>query len=438
MTPRPGEPRWAPRPQGTARWFPQPPYEPRPLLRSILRLLAWPPMLLLGIPLNVAYNSVLYLFKRPSHGLRRFVVSGIARYLTGSLNLGAVYTPDKDASTVTPAVLKLYGARADASARTIPPIADSVPRLPILQIAGDRVRPAPVTAFMLAPKTPAGASAKHIWREAAQGEKIIYYVVGGGYQTGHPLQWSLAWDWCKDSGLRVFAPNYRKCLDEGSAFPAPLYDFLAGWQFLVDDLGFEPQNIVLNGNSAGAHAIIQLTGYLDELMESGWTSWGLPAGVFACAPWADVTASFPSLTTNYHNDWVQSVAPVIAPAYARHYASYLTNPYLSPALITGPNATFSRLAKAGVKVYVNAGCDEVLRDEIIALTDAMRASGLDPHFLLIEGGSHCEFAFAGLPITPWPGAGFSYPLVDGQWRTLLKEIGFDGGYDKASEEAAEK
>lgn len=238
---KPGEPRWAPRPQGTARWFPQPPYEPRPLVRSILRLVCWPPMFLLGIPFNLAYNSILYLFKRPNFSYKRFVFSGLARYLTGSLGLGAVYAPDPDHAKVTPAMLKLYGDRADASVKTIPPIADSVPRLPIVQIAGNKVRPEPVTAFMVAPKTEAGTTAKHIWREAGKDEKIIYYVVGGGYQTGHPLQWSLAWDWCKESKLRVFAPNYRKCLDDGSAFPGPLYDFLAGWQFLVEDLGFEPR-----------------------------------------------------------------------------------------------------------------------------------------------------------------------------------------------------
>lgn len=49
----------------------------------------------------------------------------------------------------------------------------------------------------------------------------------------------LAWDLARD--LRVFSPNYRKCLDDASAFPAPLLDCLAGYQYLVDELGFEPK-----------------------------------------------------------------------------------------------------------------------------------------------------------------------------------------------------
>lgn len=60
------------------------------------------------------------------------------------------------------------------------------------------------------------------------------------------------------------------------------------------------QNILLYGPSAGGHAILCLTRYLDELYQASFTRFGLPGGMNASAPWSDVTMSFPSIKTNKH------------------------------------------------------------------------------------------------------------------------------------------
>lgn len=64
------------------------------------------------------------------------------------------------------------------------------------------------------------------------------------------------------------AVNYRKSLDKTSAFPASLLDALAGYQYLLS-LGFEPKNIMLCGDSAGANACLALSRYLDALTDAG-------------------------------------------------------------------------------------------------------------------------------------------------------------------------
>lgn len=62
--------------------------------------------------------------------------------------------------------------------------------------------------------------------------------------------------------------NYRKSLDKTTAFPASLLDALAGYQYLLS-LGFEPKNIMLCGDSAGANACLALARYLDALTDAG-------------------------------------------------------------------------------------------------------------------------------------------------------------------------
>lgn len=89
--------------------------------------------------------------------------------------------------------------------------------------------------FAIAPK---GAEA---FKKAAPGEICILYIVGGGYQLGHPLRFPMTTEYVVRTGLRLFAPNYRKSLDDASGFPAPLLDMLAGLQFVVDELGFQPK-----------------------------------------------------------------------------------------------------------------------------------------------------------------------------------------------------
>jgi acetyl esterase/lipase len=109
----------------------------------------------------------------------------------------------------------------------------------------------------------------------------------------YSLTWSLnAWE-----GI-----NYRKSLSADTAFPASLLDSLAGFQYLVEELGFQPrvrilnsqarasardplmaarnfQNMMLCGDSAGANTCMALARYIGDLadaaeLERGWDQVG--------------------------------------------------------------------------------------------------------------------------------------------------------------------
>jgi acetyl esterase/lipase len=79
-----------------------------------------------------------------------------------------------------------------------------------------------------------------------------------------------------------------------AAFPAPLQDVLAGYLYLID-LGFEPLNISLIGDSSGAHLVLGLSRYLAEI-NSKETDLGMPGALllisvnlFASSSWTAYT-----------------------------------------------------------------------------------------------------------------------------------------------------
>ncbi|KAI0666806.1 alpha/beta-hydrolase [Trametes maxima] len=110
---------------------------------------------------------------------------------------------------------------------------------------------------------------------AGPDEKVIYGFHGGGYVMGsaHPhfatgyIYRNLLDKYAKGYD-RIFQVEYRLSqsdpLPPQGAFPAALIDALAGYKYLVHDLGFKPSNILVMGESAGANLALQLTRYLSQ------------------------------------------------------------------------------------------------------------------------------------------------------------------------------
>ena len=86
---------------------------------------------------------------------------------------------------------------------------------------------------------------------------------------------------------RAFQVEYR--LSQGppltpeGAFPAALIDAVAGYHYLVDTLGFDPQNILVTGESAGGNLAIALVRYLIAHVPS----LPPPGAVFLMSPTVD-------------------------------------------------------------------------------------------------------------------------------------------------------
>jgi acetyl esterase/lipase len=72
------------------------------------------------------------------------------------------------------------------------------------------------------------------------------------------------------------------------SFPAPLLDALSGYHYLVHTLGFEPEDVVVVGDSAGGHLAIALVRALVQLRSPRLPQVG---SVLLICPMADVARS---------------------------------------------------------------------------------------------------------------------------------------------------
>lgn len=128
-----------------------------------------------------------------------------------------------------------------------------------------------------------------------QARRVYLFFGGGGYVTGwplvHPFVFSLARTFpperdVADGGLPrygVFAPDVRKSLSLDRAFPVPIIDGLSAYLH-VRNKGYQPGEIIVMGDSAGAGLCWSLVAYLAILHEKekrlpDGQAVGLPGGM---------------------------------------------------------------------------------------------------------------------------------------------------------------
>ncbi|KZT01805.1 alpha/beta-hydrolase [Laetiporus sulphureus 93-53] len=128
-----------------------------------------------------------------------------------------------------------------------------------------------------------------VGQSAGPDEKVIYELHGGGWVWDSACMCEEMLRYTKDQGCtRAFQIEYR--LSQGSlfppkgAFPAALIDAIAGYNYLVNDLGFKPSNILITGESAGGNLAFALVRYL---VNASIRSPPPPRAQFLLSPTAD-------------------------------------------------------------------------------------------------------------------------------------------------------
>ena len=211
-------------------------------------------------------------------------------------------------------------------------------------------------------------------------EKVIIYFHPGAYvvETAHPSGFSINivpyFLKTSENAKRVLALEYRLSATDpypaSNPFPAALIDAIAGYNYLVNELGFKPENVILMGCSAGGHLGISLVRYI--LDNPGILP--LPSGLIALHPWVDPSNSFEgqydsSAYTNHATDHADSMfhGPMgyaIKAFVGPHDAK--TNVYISPA----SRYLEGKISFKGFpRTFINAGGKERLRDVIRLLRD---------------------------------------------------------------------
>ena len=220
------------------------------------------------------------------------------------------------------------------------------------------------------------------------GEKVIYFFHGGGYVafSAHPNDFTSA----IGRGLlrhvepvsRVFSLEYRLAVGKhkpAHPFPTQLLDALAGYNYLVNVVGFSPDDIIIAGDSAGGNLAHALTMYLTEYKDA--TDVVIPAppsAVILLSPWIDLGVTHINLPkgsakTFLPSDYIDvtssrtkySIDAFIGP-HGHEIAEI--NPYISPAsLDPGLHVDFKNFPRT----FIVGGGAEVLIDSIRTLRDRM-------------------------------------------------------------------
>lgn len=184
---------------------------------------------------------------------------------------------------------------------------------------------------------------------------------------------------------RSFSLDYRLCVPgrpEVGSYPAALLDALAGYRYLVGECGFEPEDIVVAGDSAGGNLALAMCRYLrDEGID------GMPGAMLLLSPWADTSRSHSGptnapnkLSTSVINNYCDIISPSVSfrntavgallgklPARETY-----RNPYLSSISLqlspdkggSGPDWGFRGFPK---KIYISTGTAEISHDQHLTL-----------------------------------------------------------------------
>jgi acetyl esterase/lipase len=219
------------------------------------------------------------------------------------------------------------------------------------------------------------------------GEKLVYFLHGGGYIqcSAHPgdITAAIPRGLLKsiESVHRVFAIEYRLSSGELSTavnpFPAALLDALAGYNYLVNVIGFSPSEIIICGDSAGGNLALALTRYLVENQSSSEVKLPPPpAGLLLLAPWSDLSNSNDQLGSSmFRNE--QSDFVVTGEGYEYMKKAYLgphgleaseTNRYVSPAC---KYPSFEINFAGFPRTFIIAGGAEMFLDQIKTLHQRM-------------------------------------------------------------------
>lgn len=182
---------------------------------------------------------------------------------------------------------------------------------------------------------------------------LLYYVHGGGFtlgSSGIPMPYLM--ELSHRLGITCFSADYRLAPED--TFPAAPDDAFAGYKALLE-MGYDPEKIILCGESAGATLVLDIGLMCREQ--------GVPApkGIIAMSPVTDATAPADGVVLE-GLDSSDEVIKMYAPGYSP------AHPLISPAL--GDLTDFPA-------VFLSVGSTEILLKDSLIFTQAAAKAGVD-------------------------------------------------------------
>jgi acetyl esterase/lipase len=182
------------------------------------------------------------------------------------------------------------------------------------------------------------------------------------------------------AGIETVSVDYRMPPD--APFPAAVDDSVAVWKGLIKTQ--HPKSMALFGSSAGGGLTLATVLKLKELGEP------LPGALMAGTPWADLTKTGDTESTNEYIDNALVKYQGVLEATARLYAGShnLKEPLLSPV--------YGDLSGFPPTVLVSGTRDLFLSDTVRVHQKLLRG-GVEAQLLVLEGQSHGQYLFDDVP-----------------------------------------
>lgn len=193
-------------------------------------------------------------------------------------------------------------------------------------------------------------------------DKIILYCHGGGYMTGSCLYArGLTTKLAKYSKLPVLAFDYR--LAPEHPFPAALEDAVLVWNSLLEK-GYQSNNIIIAGDSAGGNLALALTLYLRDHNKA------LPNCLLLFSPWTDLSSNCETHYTKIDLDPVLTLS-YLQNACINYVGSYSANlPYISPLMADLHNLP---------PIHIQVGENEILLNDSLLLHKKLLSQSVASH-----------------------------------------------------------
>lgn len=216
--------------------------------------------------------------------------------------------------------------------------------------------------------------------EDAHKNKVMLYLHGGGYVIGSPhTHRALVGRIAKGIAADCLLIDYRKAPE--NPYPAALEDAFFAYKYLLQK-GYDPEHIVIAGDSAGGGLAVAL---LYELREHGM---GMPGCVVLLSPYLDLTGTSRSIEKNAKNDRFLDVFEMRkwAKMYAGGYDCAI--PSISPL--------FGNM-EGLPPVLIQASKSEVLYNDSTRFVKKARQAGVDVTFQQWKGLIHWWHMFGTMP-----------------------------------------
>jgi len=211
-------------------------------------------------------------------------------------------------------------------------------------------------------------------------DRVLLYLHGGGYVIGSPhTHRALAGKIAKGIQAPCLLIDYRKAPE--NPYPAALDDSLESYKYLLAK-GYQPQNIVVAGDSAGGGLAMALQYELREFHLP------FPRCSVLLSPYLDLTGTGASIEKNAKNDRFLDVFEMRrwAEMYADDHDH--SDPMISPL--------FGDMAGLP-PVLVQASQSEVLFDDSLRFVKKARKAGVNVTFQKWKGLIHWWHMFGTMP-----------------------------------------